>query len=226
MQAGICFTSSETGGRSPPRFDMAHLLQARPSRNLGRAIGLVRVAPEMIKALPWKALNVIRQIFERRYMTEHTGQVALRMLVPPACPQLLEDWELREVRICGYQEGRSATENSCDDADHGCSRVWERHATEGTLLDLKQASDGVTPKQLLDAVTHDTGDGSATRAAWRTQHVGLQEITIDEVGVDISIKAVREGQSHSVQHGDPLLAGSSRHGVEGATTRLHKTRKV
>ena len=98
---------------------MAHLLQARASMLRGKATGLDRVAPEMIMALPWEALRVSRQIFERRYMgldptsetlaeknitiplpthakqvthlqghllTEHTGQVVMRMLGQLAFP--------------------------------------------------------------------------------------------------------------------------------------------
>ena len=67
MQGGIGFTCSETG-RRPLRFEMAHLLQARASMLRGKATGFHRVAPEMIMALPWEALRVSRQIFERRYM--------------------------------------------------------------------------------------------------------------------------------------------------------------
>ena len=34
--------------------------------NRGKATGLDRVAPEMIKALPWKALRILGQTFERK----------------------------------------------------------------------------------------------------------------------------------------------------------------
>ena len=54
-------------GRGPPRFDMAHLLQARASMNGGEATGLDRVAPEMIEALPWKALGI--NLWPRRSKT-------------------------------------------------------------------------------------------------------------------------------------------------------------
>ena len=54
---------------------MENLLQARTSMNRGEATGLDRVVPEMIKALLWKALRVITQTFESRYMGSDTQPV-------------------------------------------------------------------------------------------------------------------------------------------------------
>ena len=67
----LCRLESASGAATHPlsnRAPLAHLLQARDSVNRGKATGLDRVAPEMIRALPWKALIVIRQTFERRFM--------------------------------------------------------------------------------------------------------------------------------------------------------------
>ena len=67
-QPSTSHQSFRRDGRRPPRSDMAHLQQAGSSMNRGQATGLDRVAPETIKALPWKSLRVIRQTFKRRYM--------------------------------------------------------------------------------------------------------------------------------------------------------------
>ena len=140
--------AAKLDGRRPPRSDMAHLLQARASMNRGKATGLDRVAPEMIKALPWKALRDPTNIGEKvlgsshpicgivaekhHYLGVNTCKTNVHRAHWPSGPTCFKLYFSTDcMRNRGLREGRGAPEIAAMMRIMAASahEWWKRHAT-------------------------------------------------------------------------------------------------
>ena len=115
------------GGRQGPRLTMSVLVQSRASFPNGKAVGIDGISAEILKSVPWRALQKIRKAFEMRYLARNKEEIEtwLRntiVLIPEkktmnrlegqtrgicvqsvlakwycGCPSILLEMELREV---------------------------------------------------------------------------------------------------------------------------------
>ena len=59
-----------TAGSQGPRRTMSAIMQSRPSFSNGRAVGVDGISAEILKSIPWSALQDIQKAFEMRYTGE------------------------------------------------------------------------------------------------------------------------------------------------------------
>ena len=50
---------------------MSVVMQSRASFSNGKAVGVDGISAEILKSIPWRALQKIKKAFERRYIGEH-----------------------------------------------------------------------------------------------------------------------------------------------------------
>ena len=51
-----------------PKLTMSVLMQSRASFSTGKAVGIDGISAEILKTIPWRALQKIRRVFELRYV--------------------------------------------------------------------------------------------------------------------------------------------------------------
>ena len=56
---------------------MFTVMQTRASFFMNESVGVCNIAAEMLKALPWRAVQARRRAFTRRYLGENTEGITL-----------------------------------------------------------------------------------------------------------------------------------------------------
>ena len=66
---------SETGESQEPKLTMSVIMQSRASFSIGKAVGVDGISAEILKSIPWRALQKIKKAFERRYTGENKEEI-------------------------------------------------------------------------------------------------------------------------------------------------------
>ena len=54
---------------------MSVLMQSRASFSNGKAVGIDGISAEVLKSIPWRALQKIRKAFEMRYLGQNKEEI-------------------------------------------------------------------------------------------------------------------------------------------------------
>ena len=58
-----------------PKLTMSVLMQSRASFSTGKAVGIDGISAEIIKTIPWRALQKIRRVFKLRYVGSNKEEI-------------------------------------------------------------------------------------------------------------------------------------------------------
>ena len=65
----------KNGENKGPKFIMSVLMQSRASFSNGKAVGIDGISAEVLKSIPWRALQKIRKAFEIRYLGQNKEDI-------------------------------------------------------------------------------------------------------------------------------------------------------
>ena len=65
----------ESGASQKPKLTVSVIMQCRASFSNGKAVGVDGISAEILKSIPWRALQKIKKAFERRYIGEEKEEI-------------------------------------------------------------------------------------------------------------------------------------------------------
>ena len=93
----------DSEGSQEPKLTMSVIMQSRASFSNGKAVGIDGISAEIVKSIPWTALQKIEKAFERRYTGENKEEIEtwlrnIIVLIPKE--KVIDKLEGQTRRIC------------------------------------------------------------------------------------------------------------------------------